>query len=614
MASIPASRGGSRPSGLRGGRNRGGSAALSPASTGRGSIISTTSPRAASNSAGDSSTIPLAMTPARPQIPWQFVQQYQEFLLQLAWQEVRSGVTTTVTVQKDNLMSAFNRFVSLFISNSIPASNDCFPTCPDSLRLADRAAAIAMLNQSTSTGRASISKDSMYRRAKKGVKILLKYMGDWVRICRDPATRTGEFTPSAPPSGQDRDWVWNKIKSTEHRSIQCFKIYTSRSTNAHLEENTAAAIREALTHLNFARRGYSLEEEMLCRSRFEADELEDIEVAIYRQIMENVESGHVADADSDDDEGRTTVAAAAVAPRGYHEAPYCENAARYHIFEISFKAFSQYAGHGHQDISNFYTSEWADQQRTQASSGAVGRGQQRRQHAADLAANSENSQQPSRDAPYTHSISSSTASPVLQMNDLTRQMTLANIYTRSSQMLSNLEKAIETAIKLRKPQATIEDLQQRLFNRLMQDIARDDEAEHTPSVQLSTSSRLSRPRHFDPDQQEALRQIREIGDIVDNDGEGNCLFHVFEAIEDEYVDLCRCRPRNRNTFRELRAQVVSTLLSSSATVRIASVADVSDGARSEIFCEADMIRQQGSVQEYCDWLALDGSPGRSVFF
>ena len=89
--------------------------------------------------------------------------------------------------------------------------------------------------------------------------MLLRYMGDWVRICKDPNTREGDFVPSEPQSGKDRDWAWNKVKSTEHRANQCLKIWKLRSEKRHLTENTDAAVREALLHLNFARRGYSLE-------------------------------------------------------------------------------------------------------------------------------------------------------------------------------------------------------------------------------------------------------------------------------------------------------------------------------------------------------------------
>ena len=267
-----------------------------PRGGGRGDLHPSRTPTAAT-----SGVAPLAPTAPRPQVAFQIIQQCQEFLVQLAWQEVRESPTMTVSDQKNRLLEAYGRFVLLFLQKAIPATNSSFLTCPEALRNGDRTASAAMLHQSTSTGRASISKDSLYRKAKKGTKMLLKYMGDWVRICKDPNTRPVDFTPAEPQSGTDRDEVWTKIKSSEHRSQECLKIFNSRSRNRHLAENTPEAIREALMHVNFARRGFSLEEEMALRGKYEAERLDADEGAIYDQIIENVEAGQVV-ADSDDDD------------------------------------------------------------------------------------------------------------------------------------------------------------------------------------------------------------------------------------------------------------------------------------------------------------------------
>jgi hypothetical protein len=554
--------------------------------------------------------VPMQSLPARPQVPWQIIQQIQEYLVQLAWQEVRAGVTMTVANQKNELVASFNRFALLFLDNSIPAGNDCYPTCPESLRTCSRTAAVALLNQSTSTGRASISKESMYRKAKLGVRKLLKYMGDWVRICKDTNTRAGQFTPSVPPSGTDRDHVWSKIKSTEHRSQQCLKIYNLRVQNSHLAENDPASIRESLTHLNFARRGYSLEEEYICRGRREENSLGQEEADIYDQIMQEVDSGHIAVASSDEEEAAprpsvTSNAVSAVAPtRGYHEAPYDEIAGNYHPFEMCFKAFTQYAGHGHLDISGFYTSEWADQQRTQAAAGHVGRNHQRRQHAADLQQRSEAAHQTSSQTSV--STASTSATPVEQINELTAQMRLSNTLTRGDQVIVNLEKAIKLATDLKKPTLMIQRLQEQLLDLLMEDVG----AGHAPIEQSRVSAPVpQRRRHFDTQQQATLHQIEEFASIVDNDGRGNCLFHVFEAIEEEYLEHIRLRPRQKVTFEELRSETVSILRANSATIRLAPALSLI-GESFDIFVEPDMNTQRGSVREYCDWLARDGAPGR----
>jgi hypothetical protein len=554
------------------------------------------------------------MQPVHPriQVPWQIIQQIQEYLVQLAWQEVRAGVTMTVANQKNELLASFNRFAVLFLDNSIPAGNNCYATCPESLRAGPRTAAVALLNQSTSTGNSNISKESMYRKAKSGVRKLLKYMGDWVRICKDPNTRAGQFTPSVPPSGTDRDHVWDKIKSTEHRSQQCLKIYNLRVRNSHLAENDPASIRESLTHLNFARRGYSLEEEYNCRGRHEDGQLGEEEAADYAQIMQEVDAGHIVEPLSDDEEPapRAATTVSAVAPtRGYHEAPYDEIAGNYHPFEMCFKAFTQYAGHGHADISSFYTSEWADMQRTQSSSGHVGRSQQRRQHAADLLQSSEHAHQGSSQTSV--STASTSATSVEQINELTAQMRLSNAQTRGDQVVSNLEKAIKVATDLKKPIVMIQRLQQQLFDILMEDVSRGDGAAHVPSHQSRDSAPvIQRRRLFDAQQQVALHQMEEFATIVDNDGQGNCLFHVFEAIEEEYLEQSRRRPRQKRTFEDLRSEIVSNLRSNSATIRLAPAQDLIGGRSFDIFVEADMNHQRGSVQEYCDWIAHDGTPGR----
>jgi hypothetical protein len=183
-------------------------------------------------------------------------------------------------------------------------------------------------------------------------------------------------------------------------------------------------------------------------------------------------------------------------------------------------------------------------------------------------------------------------------------------------VIANLEKAIAVATVLKKPARTIQGLQEQLFNLLMDDVSRGTDAAHAPrqpSQQLSpTAPAQQRRRVFDAQQQQALQQMEELFDIVENEGGGNCLFHVFEAIEEEYLDLIRRRPRNRRTFADLRNEVVDTLRASSATIRIASVQDVQSVDTQNVFVEADMVSQQRSVREYCDWLSDDGVSGRSV--
>ncbi len=567
----------------------------------------------------------------------------------------------TVASQKDRLLEAYSRFVILFLQDAVPATNDCFPSCPDALRTSDRTAAIAMLHQSTSTGRASITKDSLFRKAKKGVKTLLRYMGDWVRICKDPATREGAFVPSEPQSGQDRDWAWNKVKSTEHRANQCLKIWKARSENRHLAENTDEAVREALVHLNFARRGYSLEEELQCRSKHESENLGEAEGIVYDQIMEEVDSGQVV-VESDDENPTQSRAASNTtsAPRGYHEQPYCEMQGRYHPFELAAKAFTQYAGHGHEDISAFYTSEWAELRRTQHESGAHGRHQQRRQTAASRSASLTQSQSqsqqpdttPSQSAALTAgSLSSATATQIEALtnqmersNSITQnQMERSNSITHHNRIATSLEKAIEVAIKLKKHSDVVSGLQERYFDFLLADInlhlpaqsaanghgsqsnfdaSDESDGASQPPVQrrrvdrvtATTEGTAAIPATHTTAFTQATQLLAAFGHVVDNNGGGNCLFHCFEMIEEEFLELCRRRPRQRTTYTELRAQVVSTLRADSAVVQVAAMRDVLQGETSFniLYAEGDMRQQKTTVDLYCDWQARDGSPGRSV--
>jgi hypothetical protein len=493
----------------------------------------------------------------RPIIAFQIVQQCQEFLVQLAWQEVRQAATMTIASQKTALLTSYSRFVNLFLQNAIPAANSSYPNCPEALRISDRTSAVALLHQSTQTGRSSLSKDALYRKAKKGVQKLLKYMGDWTRICKDPNTRPGDFVPSVPPSGTDRDFVWTKIKSTEHRSNECLKIWKRRSANQHLPENTPDAIREALVHLNFARRGYSLDEEMHFRGQVEIQSLNEEEEAVWRQISEEVDAGEVSGvlADSDDENPNTSrsITQTSTAPRGYFETPYCEIQGNYHLLELAAKAFTQYAGHGHDDISMFYTSEWADYQRTQSSLGATGRTQQRRVQQLEreqaLETNHHISVSGSGSGgasvfPSQTSAASLSSSSMHHFEQLTQQMQMQNSIAQHSRILNNMEKAISLAKAMNKPSADVSRLQQRCLDFLVDDINRELPA-NQPSVQRATAIQSSyeslppirRRRMLNESQTLAIQQIEVIGSVEDNPGEGNCLFYCLAAIEQEFLEL-----------------------------------------------------------------------------
>ncbi len=534
----------------------------------------------------------------------------------------------TIADQKTRLLESYTRFVSLFLQNSIPAANSCYAACPEALRVGERDTAVALLHQSTQTGRASLSKDALHRKAKKGVQKLLKYMGDWTRICKDPNTRPGEFVPSEPPSGKDRDWVWTKIKSTEHRSSECLKIWNKRSANRHLAENTDDAIREALTHLNFARRGYSLDEEMQLRGQHEAQNLNDDDAVIYGQIMDEVDAGQVSGvmADSDDENSGPTSRSAThttAAPRGYFETPYCEVQGCYHLFELATKAFTQYAGHGHDDISLFYTSEWADHQRTQASLGATGRAQQRRAQQIEREQGSQSHSTAVGAAngfPLQTSAASFSSSSNQHIDQLTEQMQRQTAIAQHDRILSNMEKAILLAQVMKKPSSEVTRLQQRCYDFLLADIER--ELPKLPATitadQASAASDSSPPnrrrRTLSCTQITAIQQIEAIGSVVENPGNGNCLFYCLAAINNSFLEMrAPNRVRNAATHEDMRAEVVTTLRADSALILVGlSAPDVGTSVRHAIFADSDMEQQKGTVDSYCDWMQEDGTSGRSV--
>ena len=576
----------------------------------------------------------------RPTVAFQIVQQCQEFLFQLAWREVRESATMSVSAQKDAILAAYSRFVPMFVDGSIPADNSSYPTVPHALQACNRDDAIAILHQSTSTGSANLSKDALHRKAKQGVKKLLKLMCEWVRVCKDPNTNPGEFIPSTPPSGKDRDWVWLQIKKVEHRVAQCTKIYKMRLSNRHLPENSEEVIKESLTHLVFARRGKSLEEEMELRGfasidDYSGSEASQAEQAIMRlevqSIFEEIEAGFCPS--DEDDEGTSTSRAASTsasstsrlttsAPRSYFEIPYAD---AHHVHEFTFKAFTQYAGHGAATIAQFYTTEWADQVRTQASAGGTGRAHQRNRdrhiQVQNLAASGAHSE-PHDSQSSAQSIQSNSSS---HLESLARSMERSNALSQSQIEISNLEKAIALGIKLNKPSETIGGLNERLYELYLNAFGTATNSGHAAigsrvqplSTTVNNDSSLvaqvpQRPR-IQTNWDEALDCIKQNFHIMENEGRGDCLFYVLAELWTQYKTFINRRRSAEVSFREARSYVVSMLRDKSCEITLAMGSGHSAGSFS-IGVKEDMESQKGSVAAYCDWMALDGSPGRCFFF
>jgi hypothetical protein len=567
----------------------------------------------------------------------------------------------TVARQKDAILSAYSRWVPLFLDGSIPAENASYPAVPQSLSECDRNEAISVLHYSTGTGGANLSKDALHRKAKSGVKQLLKYMGNWVSVCKDGNTNAGEFTPAVPPSGKDRDWVWLQIKKTEHRIAQCLKIYKLRTENRHLPENTADAIKESLTHLIFARRGRSLEEEMELRGMAQSDDYSSRSNAFQREdenhlrreisgIFEEVDAGYCTSEDDESDQNRasrtTSIASAssssrptANVPRTYFEVPYADHT--HHVHEFTFKAFTQYAGHGHATIAQFYTSEWADQRRTQASSGGTCRAHQR---ARQLRFQQDSQQESQSTPPPTSAALPDSQSAIAgmqshsanQLAEIGRHMQVSNSVAQVQVQISHLEKAVALANKLGKAPAAVVHLEECLLgeylrsagttvpSHVVQSLTVTSAAAQATSVaedaSIIRSPAKCRPRYEEnertlPPWEKAQRDIVKKFSITDNEGQGNCLFIVLSELWNQYrVFVNRRRSATEKTHQEARALVVDNLRDKAHVIRLGKAVSVvnnnSGDQPFDVFAYDGMIEQKGTIEAYCDWMAQDGISGR----
>ncbi len=223
-------------------------------------------------------------------------------------------------------MSQYQGFVKLFLKGTLPFSNDCHPSLPNSLSSIDFTVAFNMLMQSTSRATSVFSEDAIHKKAKKDVQTILKFMADWCRLCPNIGRQPGQFTPSEPPSGQDRDQVYSTIMMTWWRTFQCLRIYKLRLANSSLPENTPDAIRSALMSYNFAKRGISAQDEQFYRQQeINADDPTDV----YFQVQQETDAGFLASSEESGDDD--VPAAPAVRQRGgivnqpsYHELPFPE--------------------------------------------------------------------------------------------------------------------------------------------------------------------------------------------------------------------------------------------------------------------------------------------------
>lgn len=227
------------------------------------------------------------------------------------------------------LMTQYKGFIKLFLNGRMPFTNDCHPSLPNSLSSMTGDVAFNVLMQSTSKSTSVFSEDAVHKKAKKDVQNILKFMADWLRLCKDAGRQPGQLIPAEPPSGHDRDQIYASIMQQWWRTAQCLRIYKLRLANSGLPENTPEAIRSALMSYNFAKRGISAQDEQFHRQEVNNDDPESV---IY-QVRAETDAGFIAEEEeeSGDDDVPAAANAAVVRQRSgivnqpqYHELPFPE--------------------------------------------------------------------------------------------------------------------------------------------------------------------------------------------------------------------------------------------------------------------------------------------------
>jgi hypothetical protein len=208
-------------------------------------------------------------------------------------------------------------------------------------------------------------------------------------------------------------------------------------------------------------------------------------------------------------------------------------------------------------------------------------------------------------------------------------MEQSNAMSQSQIEIGNLEKAIALGIKLNKPAETIDCLNDRLYNLYLRGAGiqtpanivhacassvyaglgsrpqpssnaalRIDQNDSPPMVQMTQRPRIQ--ENWD----EALDDIKRSFTVIENAGQGDCLFHVLAELWTQYKTFVSRRRSANMSCRQARSYVTSMLRDKASEIILDAVDSVHIGVKE------DMEAQKGSVASYCDWMSLDGSPGR----
>lgn len=338
-------------------------------------------------------------------------------------------------------------------------------------------------------------------------------------------------------------------------------------------------------------------------------------------------AGHIVNSSSDDDENATQGSlrqrqqAIVSTQPSYHEVPFPEP--YHHELEFAFKYFAQYAGHGHADISIFYTDEWVS--RSSHQSGAHGRKAQREIAAAARVRSSDEQSLPSS-TPSHNSSSSNAGSPSddISICDIAWQLKVANQLQIRRDRIASKKEAVTLAKSMKLSKEIIQGLEQDLFNLYMQDnfpdtrgdsamLPRDSQpaAQH---AQILPSALFSPSRTSPPLQRPCIRRSpatspqrdvsAHLANFVEEDVayDGNCGFHVMVIIHQLHRLDAADSPETHITLRESICDLMSR---EAESILISKQWSPDRNEEFNIYIDAEMRSERGSIENYCDEMKQD---------
>lgn len=348
-------------------------------------------------------------------------------------------------------------------------------------------------------------------------------------------------------------------------------------------------------------------------------------------------AGYIGNSSSDEDDidaqgssrSRTHQQQAIVSTQpSYHEVPFPEP--YHHELEFALKYCSQYAGHGHDDVSQFYSDEWVI--RASHQSGAHGRRTQR-EIAAVRAQTSDERSFPSS-TPGRNSSSSNAGSPSddISVRDIAWQMQVANQLQIRRDRIASKKEALSLAKTLNLGKETIQKLERELYAMYSQDNFPDtrydsakppSDCEPVAQVQLFPSASFSGTPSTQnascaavistpPPQRPCMRRSPQrngsahLEHFVEQDvlGDGNCGFRVMAIIHALHFPASS----PAETYITLRESICDLMSREAECILVSKQWSPDLNADFNIYIEAEMISERGSTEEYCEAMKKDAKP------